>query len=135
MTDTNKFFTKAELLANKSTTIDIDVPEIGGSVKIRPLTAKEWNMVTARKLRGIKQDVTPARAKAGLMSVDISSTVENEFAGNVLLISYAMAGEKWTEQDAEALPENVFKGLVREIEKAVGLNDKKKAEIDTFRKD
>lgn len=135
MTEDKKFFTKAELLTGKDTPLDIEVPELGGFITIKPLTAKQWNMVTARKLKGIKQDVTPARAKSGLISVEVAATLENEFAGNAMLISFAMAGEKWTEEEASRLPEDVFKALVAAIESNIGLTAQKKEEIDSFREE
>lgn len=133
MTD-NQIFLKADLLAGKDRVYEIDIPEIGGTVKLRRLTAKEQVLVAARKLKGVTQEVDPAKARnIGKISVDVGNSISNEFAGSVLMITYGMAGEKWTEEDAQALPDATFKALVREIEKLATLTDKQREEIGNFR--
>lgn len=133
MTDT-QIFCKADLLAGKDQVYEIDIPEIGGTVKLRKLTAKEQVLVAARKLKGVMQEVDPGKARnTGKISVDIGTTISNEFAGATLMITYGMAGEKWTEEDAQALPDTTFKALAREIERLSTLTDKQREKISNFR--
>jgi hypothetical protein len=144
MSEGNIKLTKAQVMAGKDLTKEIEVKAWGGTVIIRPLTEKQYAQVESIKVTGTHLkggavydedgNVDKEKSAAGMQAeIDLEKTTYAEFEANATAVFYGMAfasGEKLdtVEEAMDLTPPGVIKEIARAIYEISGVTSKEAAE-------
>lgn len=138
-----KRITKADVLQGKSKVVEVEVPELGGSIFIRPLTDGEYSQIQALTLQQLKLDgkasLEELRShKIDLSSLDMAKMVEGQKRAERMTVAFAIVPaegeEPWTEEDVAALPAGVPERIAKKVYEITGIGNAVTQAVSSFRK-
>jgi len=132
--------TKAMVLGGTQHTEEVEVPELGGSMTVRPLTAHEYAVFQQKLMRSIRisgeKSITKlAQGVADLREVNLGDFLLHKTEASIYAVSRGIVDdEPWTEEDAGKLPKVVIDKLTDRILEITGVGPSMGEKIKNFPK-
>ena len=124
---------KAALLGGKDHQVDLEVPERNVTVKIRPLTNKEWMTIAARRLRGLKMEGDPTQFKrGGRIMMEMEQMVLNNHESQSQAIQTALLFPVLTMEEVYNLSPGTVNRIATKIFEISGLTEEASEKIASF---
>lgn len=103
----------------------VRIDTLDADVRLRQLTAGEWNEIDVLELQGQRSTLTG-------IEFDLARSAEAQFRADCITVAYALScdGESWTAGEVADMPE----GAPAEIAKAVRERRPTKKEVDEARR-
>ena len=118
--------TKAMVLGGPRNTVDVEVPELGGTLTIRPLTSHEYAVFQQKLMKSIKisgeKNITKlAQGVADLREVNLGDFLFHKTEASIYAVSRGIVDEVWTEEDVGKLPTKALDFLTDKILELTGV--------------
>jgi len=122
---------KSDILAGTGAQQEVEIPSLGDTVLIRPLSSGEWARVQEALAKGITIDMTEAR-RGG--KVDLGAVLHNDYKSDILICKMGLV-EDYTEDELSRLPVRVVSEISQAIQDITGVSKGKKREdeMSSFR--
>lgn len=146
MTDEKVLLTKDMILKGRDRIVNIFIQELGGEVRIRPLTEEAWaeiqsvgfgksemvSSATFDKDGNIDRKETAKNVK---MKFSMEQLSKGNFMQNVIALKYGLV-EEWTEEEIKSIsPPGIIIKIAEEIYKISKISKADLEEINFFRKE
>ncbi len=128
--------TKAKILAGKDYRETVEVPSLGGSVEIRPLTQAEYAKIEVMRTEGIVVTGKSGKGRDADVEVDISKIKEKEIEADCFaVVAGLVTGAPWTLAEVQEIsPAGAVKEIAAEIYRISGVTPEGAEIADRFRK-
>ena len=119
--------TKEMVLGGTKHTVDVEVPELGGSITIRPLTWSEYGkfqqiLMKSIVISGEKNITKLAQGVADLREVNLGNFLLHQTEASIYAVSKAIVDkEPWTEEDVGRLPSKAVDFLANKVLEITGI--------------
>ena len=119
--------TKAMVLGGTKHTVEVEVPELGGTMTLRPLNALEYAKYQQILMRNIKISGEKSLTKlskgiAEFRELSLGDFLLNKTEAAVYALSRAIVDdEPWTREDVANLPSPVIDRLVNKVLELTGI--------------
>lgn len=136
--------TREDLLLGKNRVEDVYIPELEGTLPLRPLTDGEWAQVQNIQRRGMRLRTDPVEAGAGKkgkqvappvrVEFDLEEFTRAEYEADILIVRYGVAlNPPLTDEDVRNMKAGVPAAIAREILKITGVSKETIDQIESFR--
>lgn len=127
--------TKEQLLAGKEYTEQMEIPDLGGTVTIRPLTAREWNKISNSLLKGMEVPAGGGLDKNRLrqVKINVESVMENTFEAKTMVVSKGMVSPELTPDEVGSLKPGIIEQINKRIRQISGIDEEVSEQLDSFR--
>lgn len=135
--------TRADLIKGKDNVREEFIEELGGYVKLRPLTSAEWETLKGMKLKGVHIETDAQRIyKNGgkpIIDINMERTSLANFEADVFAVSLCLIDDEgpWTVEDVKAMsPANAVDLISKRLYEISGIKEGNVVEqMNTFRPD
>lgn len=111
--------TKQQILEGRKGTSEVEMPCLGSTVEIRPLTDGQWAVVEQAMSKGVTMIVRKRETQ-----MDAEKVQTNEHSANLLVCHMGLT-EEWTDQELELLPAGSVGQISEVIQEYSGVSMKK----------
>lgn len=150
---------KKEIQGGIKATSDVHIPSLGGEVRIRPISSREWQQVQEieskafGKIQSGNMNVNPRAKKEAMskevmqnlkMDMDLAKLTRSEYDAKVKCLTFGLSvegGEQWSEQDVHKLAMVTVDEIYNEILEISGIPETSQAakqlkgELESFPED
>jgi len=133
-----EIITKEQLLQGKEyrETLEVEIqPGVMGAVKIRPLTYREWVILSSKRIQDIESRgaVKKTGRRGEEVKLDLSAIQGNTFKAKCELVSLAMVDPVVTPEEAGQMWKPALDKINDRIRQITGIDEEGKEEITSFR--
>jgi len=132
--------TKEMVLGGIQHTVDVEIPELGGTITVRSLTSHEYAVFQQKLMRSIKisgeKSITKlAKGIADLKEVNLGDFLLHQTEAQIYAVSKGIVnGEAWSEEDVGKLSKPVIDKLADKILEITGVTPGAGEAVKKFRR-
>lgn len=141
----SKILTKAEILQGIQKVETVCIKSLKGEVKIRPLSAAEWDSVGEIEAKALGDFETEEKAfrgqrKKGSMAskarinIEQQTKASNEAKYKAVSLALSVDGEDWSVEEVQSMPAAALKEIYENVQRISGV-DLEEEDVEQFHED